>query len=366
MGSEVFNQVFSRFCQNPCGKTAFQLIQECKKMIFSQAVKWCDQNLSLEEKIREIVSEMLLILLEDFDSKKATHPNAIFRYLSEKIKRLTIKRKSRMVFVDDFSSIETGRYNFSALKLQLADEIVSNLRHFLLTYPDPKVVDLEFLFIHIYPEVRWISRLLAENNKIEEEKQIEADKKRHIRFNKGLRTVFKNLQNGDFSEISDWSNGERSHLAWRIISIAPFEVSDEVEKQRQELEDWREIINRREAQLPDRLNIARKVLENMKQFRKYEALPSQIHIMAEETAPYGEEQDLLFTLIGCLDNSDHISERESEWALEDENINFTPEAEKIFEQVTEDLCNWFDSLVTEKYKCAQNQKNEYNYPVNSH
>ncbi|EKD82830.1 MAG: hypothetical protein ACD_39C01063G0002 [uncultured bacterium] len=358
MSSEVFASALTAFTMKPAAATAFTLIKSCQDFIYQQALRWREPALSLGDKMREIMSEMLLILLEDFDPGKVSHPNSVFAYLQAKIMRLTRPyRKKSIIFVENCDLLDSGRCNFSAGRLQLAEEIFGILRRFLLGHSDPAVARLEFMFVHIYPEIRWISRLLAQKNGIDENTQIEADKKRHQAFNRNLRDAFNRLQNGELTEILNWSSGERSHLAWRIINIAPAEIDSALEPERQLLADWRENIDRRQPQPLHNLDLAGKILNSMQNIRKD---LKKGFIAAEEAVPYGEEPDILLQLIGRRPDTDSVAEETDEWP--EISINKADKAaDKLFEQVADEVSNWLDTLVINKNPAEIKAKTGYNH-----
>lgn len=357
MSNEEFATAFAVFSRQPAADSAFALIKSCQDFIFQQARNWREPALSLSDKMREIMSEMLLILLEDFDPGKTTHPNSVFSYLKAKIMRLTRPyRNKSLIFVDNCDLLDTGRCNFSAGRRQLAEEIFCVLRRFLLGYSDSAVSQLEFLFVHIYPEVRWISRLFAQHNGIAENTQIEADKKRHQSFNRNLRAALGKLQNGEFQEILHWSSGERSHLAWRIINIAPAEIDSALEPERQRLADWRENIDRRQPQQLQSLELALKIHKSMQNNRSDR---QKFYAAGEEAAPYGEEPDILLQLIGQPPEVDFAAEGTDEWP-ECVARNDNPEAEKLFEQIADEVSGWLGALVINKARAEINAKTGYN------
>lgn len=358
MSSDEFASALTAFSQRPTADAAFTLIKSCRDFIYRQALRWREPALSLADKMREIMSEMLLILLEDFEPGKANHPNSVFSYLQTKIMRLTRPyRKRSIVLVEDCDLLERGRCNFTADRQQFAEEIFVTLRRFLLGHADLAVAQLEFLFVHIYPEIRWISRLLAQKNGIDENTQIEADKKRHQTFNRNLRAAFERMQNGELRELVDWSSGERSHLAWRIINIAPAEIDENLEAERQSLADWRENIDRRQPQALQHLELAGKVLKSMKNIRKDLKMS---FCAAEEAAPYGDEPDILLQLVGKPGHLDHVAdETAGDWQ---ELASAVPDqaAEKLFEQVASEVSCWLETLAVNKNSTEIKAKTGYN------
>lgn len=281
----------------------------------------------------------------------------MFAYLHAKIMRLTNPyNKRRLIFLDDCDKIESGRYCFSPGRLQLAEEIFIILRRCLLGCASPDTAQLEFLFIHIYPEIRWISRLLARQSGKDETAQIEADKKRHQSFNRSLRSALRDLRNGDFSEVMSWSSGERSHLAWRLIDIAPAEISEKLENERLLLSEWRENIERRQPQPLENLVVADKIYECMRNRYKNS---KQSFAVAEEAATYGEEPDTLLQLIGQPVESDAVADKIVDWS-EPANVKHDPAADQLFEQIASEVSNWLNTLVINKNPAEIKDKTSYN------
>jgi hypothetical protein len=358
LSSDEFASALKRFVQRPAADSAFAMISSCRDFIHRQAMRWREPSLSLADKMREIMSEMLLILLEDFEPGKVRHPNSVFSYLQNKIMRLTRPyRKRSIVLVEDCDLLNSGRCNFTAGRQQFAEEIFVTLRCYLLGHTDPAVTQLEFLFVHIYPEVRWISRLLAQKNGVDENVQIEADKKRHQTFNRNLRAAFERMQNGELKELVNWSSGERSHLAWRIINIAPAEIDETLESERQILAEWRENIDRRQPQSLHNLEPADKVLNNMKNTRRD---LKKCFIAGEEAAPYGDEPDILLQLIGKPESIDNVAdETASDWN-DLVSVAADQATEKLFEQVASEVSCWFATLSMNKNSAEINAKTGYN------
>lgn len=350
-----FSEALNVFLARPTAASALGLINSCKTMIISLAMSWREKNLTLSERIREIMSEMLLILLEDFSAARIGHPHAVLAFLQMKIRRLTRPyRRRETLFGDSSDMSELGRHNFSAMRLQLADEIYQTVRRCLLGFADPKVGLLEFLFIHVYPELSWASRMLAQRDNIDLVTQSNADKKRHARFNMALRSELKKLQNGDLFEISSWSGGERSHLAWRIINIAPGEVAAAEYEALQSIENWRETIDRRQPQLPENLALAARVYNSMQQ---NSAGSRQLALAAEEAAPYGEESDVLLQLIGRR-NDDCAAYEETEQWQSAEPVNDDGSNDELFFQVASQVSEWLDKLVSNQpvsYDCKKSK-----------
>jgi len=357
MTDDIFAASLTAFTRKPSADTAFRLITSCRDFICRQAMRWREPALSLSDKMREVMSEMLLILLEDFDPARITHPNSVLAYLQAKIMRLTRPDyKRRLVLLDNCDEIVSGRCNFSPERLRLAEEIFMILRRTLLGWHDYETARLEFLFIHVYPEIRWISRLVASHSGEDENARIEYDKKRHQSFNRSLRNELSRMQNGDFKEILSWSSGERSHLAWRLINIAPAEIASEHESQHQKLAEWRETVDRRQPQPIQLLVVAEKLLASMKSTCK-KLLPTAG--VAEEPASYGDEPDTVLQLLGVPAEEYAVAEDAAEWNEPTVTINDSATAE-LFEKVAGEVSNWLDSLTFSKNTAEMKSKNTYN------
>ncbi len=357
MSDEQFVAALNVFARKPSADSAFRLITSCRDFICRQAMRWREPALSLSDKMREIMSEMLLILLEDFDPARMTHPNSVLAYIQARIMRLTRPEfKRRLILLDNCDELESGRCNFSPERLRLAEEIFEILRRLLLGWHDYETARLEFLFIHVYPEIRWISRLAGSSAGEDENTRIERDKKRHQSFNRYLRNELTRLQNGDFNDITSWSSGERSHLAWRLINIAPAEISSELENDRQKLAEWRENIDRRQPQPLANLALAERLLKGMKVTRK--RLIQQSYA-AEEAAPYGEEPDTLLQLLGRPGEVQHVAEDSASWSETTAATNDSVNAE-LFEKVAGEVSNWFENLIPDKNAAEIKSKNTYN------
>lgn len=357
MSDEEFVAALTSFSRKATADSAFRLITSCRDFICRQAMRWREPALTLSDKMREIMSEMLLILLEDFDPARISHPNSVLAYLQAKIMRLTRpEHKRRLVFLENFDEIASGRCNYSSERLRLAEEVFLILRSMLLGWHDYETARLEFLFIHVYPEIRWISRLTAEHNGEDENARIESDKKRHQSFNRNLRNELAKMQNGDFSEIMSWSSGERSHLAWRLINIAPVETGNEFDDERQKLAEWRDSIDRRQPQPRQNLINAEKLLAGMKNTRKNLIKTT---FAAEEAAPYGEEPDTLLQLLGKPIEVQSVAEDAAKWNEPVVAINDNTTLE-LFEIVAGEVSHWLENLMPDKKPAEITGKNTYN------
>lgn len=342
-----------KFIANPGPDTALSLINSMKGLIINLATAWHLKNVSQAEKMRELMSEMLLILLEDFSPERASGAGSIVSYLKMKLKRLTHPAMRRETpFGGAFDMGELGRCNFSGLRLQLADEICAAVRRCLLGISDPATGLLEFLFIHVYPELNWASRLIAGQSNIDAITALNADKKRHSRFNNLLRAELQNLNSGELHDIGEWSGGERSHLAWRIIGISINEIEAEDQKSLAEIDHWRETIDRRQPQPVEKLAFAQKVLASMKNVIRNKQLQL---IAAEEAEPYGEVEDIIVQLIGRRSETDFAKEESTQWNSET-GLSETV-SDKDFAATAAEVCAWLEKLTSERSsKTGKNKK----------
>jgi hypothetical protein len=295
-----FEQELKNFIAVSSPENALKVVSSCKGFVVKQAAQWRNENLGHFEKIREIMAEMFLILLEDFDSVKGCRVQSILSYLNLRLRRLTRPAK-RKTFAfgpgDDFA--DQGRCDFSPFRLQLVQEIVAAVRQVLAGQNEEKAGLLEFLFIHIFPEVAWASRLIARYYGEDEEKRHAADKKRHQRFNQELKKAFANLPSGDWHEVLDWSPGERSHLAWRLIDISLAEISNVEAKNLEILAKWREEFSRNKDYQCDEIKLASEIFQALKQHWQVDHIEETVEWhAAEPSATYGEEPDLISILLG--------------------------------------------------------------------
>ncbi len=337
------------FMAAPGPESAYSLIMKCQDYLGNIASRWRDANLTRVDKIRELASEMLLILLEDFNSARVLHPRSILAFIHHRLKRLTRPARSReTAFGLNDSLPEIGRSGFTSMRLEFAEEIFRMVRGYLTGYHDESASQLAFLFVHVFPEVPWASRLLAEKDGSDATRRLEADKKRMAAFNQNLRVQFRSLQHGDWREVSEWSAGERSHLAWRIISISPAEIGPETEAALTELNAWRERIDRRQAQSQHELAAALRVFADL---RDGKTAQSPMQMAAEDAAPWGDTPDILLQLIGGPRESLVLEQETEEWESREPASERLPAFEDPdFIKIAEELSVWFGELCREKGK----------------
>lgn len=352
-----FSQQACEFIKQPGPASALGVINSLKGMIINLAASWQLKGVSQADKMREIMSEMLLILLEDFSPERVSNSSSIASYLKMKLKRLTHPGAQRETpFGGAFDMGELGRCNFSGLRLQLAEEICATVRRCLLGYSDPATCLLEFLFIHIYPEINWASRLIAQKNGIDEATAVSADKKRHARFNNILRTELQDLNSGELHDLSEWSGGERSHLAWKIIGITLKEIDADQADNLATIDGWRETIDRRQPQPVHMLAAAENLLSSMKQQFKQQHFNL---LAAEEAEPYGETPDILLQLIGKCKEVTTVGDDTTHWQTE--NTAETTVSDKEFYSVAGEVCQWLEKLVSELHTQGRAKKKSSDY-----
>ncbi len=334
------------FLAFPGPEAAYRLIMNCQGYLRNIAAGWREPCLAWPDKIRELASEMLLILLEDFRPERVVHPRSVLAFVHQRLKKLTRPSRYRETPLGLTDSLpETGRTEFTPGRLEFAAEIFSAVRGFLLDYYDEQACQLAFLFIHVFPEVPWASRLLAQSEGLESNRRMEADRKRMALFNQNLRARFRSLKYGEWREVAGWSSGERSHLAWRIISISPGEISAGVENDLNHLADWRERIDRRQPQSVSDLDAAMRVFYDLRKGRAGE----HHSIAAEDAAPWGEPDDLLLQLLGGVPEPYLAGDSTSEWKNhEGFQIAKDAPADPEFVKLAEELSRWFAGICDEK------------------
>jgi len=355
MTENSFALAAALFIEQRSPENAYKLIDSAREFVARHAFFWRNNNLSISDKIREIMTEMFLILLEDFAPDKVNHPNSILRYLNLRLMRLTRpprRRETSFGLSEDLSDL--GRINIDPLRHQLSEEIFLCVRQNLAQIEDSRLALLEFLFIHVYPEVAWASRLIAKKHDLDAGKCFATDKKRHSKFNERLRNSFKNLDAGDWRQITEWSAGERSHLAWRIIDITVAETSEEALDYLSSLEQWRETIDRRSEQDTSNIDIAEKILAKMQQYYR----STSFIVEDESAAPYGETtgDDVLLKLIGPVAGHFSVAQEPEEW---EQSAGATIELAE-FEEVAAEIRLWADKLLnSSSVKSKKNPRDSY-------
>lgn len=355
MTENLFAHAAAVFIEHRSPENAYAMIDSAREFVARHAFFWRNNDLSISDKIREIMSELFLILLEDFAPQKVNHPNSILKYLNLRLMRLTRPSQKRETSVGLSENLsELGRINIDPLRHQLAEEIFMCVRQNLAQIADARLALLEFLFIHVYPEVAWASRLIAKKYDLDPGKCFETDKKRHSKFNERLRNSFKNLDSGDWRQITEWSAGERSHLAWRIIDITIAETSEEALEHISSLEKWRETIDRRSEQGTNNLDTAATILEIMQQHYR----SANFAVAEESAAPYGEtsNDDILLELIGPVADNFNVAQESEQWEQSsDETVELAE-----YEEIAAEIRQWAVRLLkSPSIKSKKSLKNSY-------
>ncbi|MBF0503128.1 MAG: hypothetical protein HQM09_23580 [Candidatus Riflebacteria bacterium] len=242
MTEPVLHAALEKFIAQPDASAVGLLLGAASTFVIKHACSWQRSGLTFADRCREILSEMFLILREHVDTSRTAHPKGVLAYLTLRLRRLTRPHASKAVpfgLSEDLPDI--GRIAFTPGRLQLVDELVSSVRTALATDDREVVRQLEFLFLHISPDLAGASRFLARSAGDDPDRRLEADKKRHQAFNRTLRVRFDDLVSGDWRDTTDWSGGERSHLAWRIISFSATEAGELGEIAHRSLEAWRDV-----------------------------------------------------------------------------------------------------------------------------
>lgn len=334
----AFTNATESFVANPSPEKALILVNNCRNFVSRQAACWTNRNLSYFEKIREVMTEMFLILIEDFKPELCQTGYSILSYLDLRLRRLTRPKKSKTIafgLVDDFADL--GRCSFSPLRLQFTDEIVAAVRTSVVSQEELQAGMLEFLFIHIYPEVAWASRLIAQATGENPIARHEADRKRHQKFNRLLKQAFSKLEFGDWREISEWTSGERSHLAWRIVDLTAVETGAAYEKELREFYQCREDFDKRREE-PVNFHSSAVLFRALQANWRLPGNPFQD--VAEPAASYGEEMDLIGSLIRRVNfvNSVEEAAQDFEPMKDDNSVVDSVDFDKAAAEVAEWIC----------------------------
>lgn len=240
MRDAALEQALSSFLAAP-ERGVDGLLNAFGPFVMDQARFWQRSCLTFTDRCREILTELFLILIEDIRVEKVNRPESVLSYLNLRLRRLTRPTPSRATpfgLTDDLP--DSGRCCFTPLRLEIVRELTECTRSALVNDPHEATRLLEFLFIHIAPDLASASRFLAVATGAQAESRIEADKKRHQAFTRQLRSRFESMRSGDWRDVSNWSGGERSHLAWRLISFTRFEQSKMGESMAAAVEEWRD------------------------------------------------------------------------------------------------------------------------------
>ncbi|MFZ2959204.1 MAG: hypothetical protein WA705_20145 [Candidatus Ozemobacteraceae bacterium] len=250
--SHSLNDALGAYLASPVPATVDRLLGAAGTFVIGHARAWKTSGLAFADRCREILTEMFLILREDIKPGRLCHNFGLLAYLSLRLRRLTRPYRGKSIpfgLSEDLPDV--GRLSFTSERLYLVDELVETVRKALAIESHELTQRFEFLFLHVAPDVAGVSRLLAQRDAEDAARRVEADKKRHQAFNRSLRARFEELKRGDWQDISDWSSGERSHLAWRIISFSPIEAAEMGETVYHGLETWRDAAEPFASDFPD-------------------------------------------------------------------------------------------------------------------
>lgn len=347
---------YLRFSKEPTGRNAMDFIFTCRGYINRLIARW-HARMSRKDKYMELLTEMYLVLLEDFSSGKAVSCRAALSYLDCKLKRVVKPYRNKYCdFYGDFSAVDNiiahslGPYDFE--KVELIEEIVKIIRNVIFCDFARNDNFFVFLFVHVFPNINWISKILAERNNIPFETRYAADRKRLLRFNEILRKRFSEMKSGNWRDVLDWSHFERSFLAWKIINISPIEVDSSVTEFLPVIDSWREDFNPKESQELEKIAMAEKIFTSM---QTRFGMPKESLMAAEEAEPWGEPPDIISKIIAwchaSLEDNVNLCEPrnfDSDFCYDDSD----PEADAEFEEVAEELSKWFDDMM--KKRAAKN------------
>lgn len=336
-------KLFADFITTPSAEHALSLVLSFKDYIKRIAWKWNDKNLSYNDKVKELICEMLLILLESFNASKNRDLKALMLYLHLKLKKTILRPFSKDLPLFENSNL-VGRQNFTHCKIEYSDVLFQETRKILLSEHNLEVALLCFLFIHVYPDTKWATKVLSEKFQIPNDTSFyEKNRKRIYRFNHRLRENLDKIKTIKWQEITDWSVGERNHLAWRIIFVSPTELADDLSDELKILDLWHADFHKNENYCPNRISAAEKIYTSMKKFHKNNNLGC---LLQEEKEYWQDPPDILGTLIGKNikhDNSLSLNEEVSK-----SFVNSYNDADKNFEKIAEDMTIWFDKLLQAK------------------
>ena len=314
MESQQLEILANAFAANPDPEKAMQIIAASRLFICKHARKWQNSGLSLFERIREIMAEMFLILLEDFQPQKMTSTHGLLAFLGLKLRRLTRPASFRAISFGLSGELENlGRYNFSAFRLQLVNEIVLAVRKALAQQSEKQSGLLELLFIHVYPEISWASNILADFFGEDQITRHNADRKRHLVFNRTLKSEFSQLPSGDWRDIRDWSGGERSYLADRIIELSPHDLGEGFEDEWQIVSEWRTNFDKHARHENARIKSAQRVFRALQSRSEFKETSLRV---LEEAAEYEDGFDLIGTLLKPVFAQEGVAETAQTYTAE--------------------------------------------------
>lgn len=339
---------YESFTRENSPENALRFILSCYKYIVIKAFKWRLPGVRRRDKIFDIMAEMYLVLLEDFCGCKSEACKSALAYLDLKIKRLINPGRKHIfsdideVLPESFSTVDSLTYE----KLSMIDEIVSAVRRLCVLNCDSNNGLVPFLFIHIFPQIRWISEIMASKEKIAAEQRYEADVKRIKRFNAKLRESFNFIKSGDWREILNWGTLERRHLAYKITTISPKEIFADTTDDLEKLDNWRDNFDVSQKQDCEKLGNAEKVLLSM---NRHFSEKGDANVVSEEALPWGTVPDILSMLLGkVVVDKGFVTEEAGGYA----GFGNNPESDSEFMEVASELNKWFGNMLAERNKRA--------------
>jgi hypothetical protein len=335
--------------------SAVRRVLECSEwFIVNQARRWAASGMVFADRCRELLAEMFLILVEQVTPGRVTHPKGVLAYVALRLRRLTRPGRARECpfgLAGDLDGV--GRSGFTPSRLALVEALVSAVRQVLATDPHRETRRLETLFLHVRPELAWASRHLAAGTVTDPQQRYEADKKRHQGFCRTLRTAFEEIPHGDWQEVQEWSAGERSHLAWSIISLADWELHGLAADDLQALADWRD----RDRVPGDAAAVGLSLIDRLVDHLAKVHLTSRLArsgvtapLVQETAAPYGEpdpeEWFERFLRPVLVETGTVVAEEDPSWEDTEGAKALAPNAEeqKVFRHVCLDLTSWAEAM----------------------
>lgn len=343
MKTEIkLDEALKRFNKEADSKSITAVVGSLRGFILLHASRWLNSGLCFADRCKELLSEVFLILIEDFKFAKLAGSATALAYLGLRIRRLTRPRNriEAVPFGLSGDMPDSGRSAFTPSKLNLTEVVTGVVRSCLAAEKAENTRILEFLFMHVNPEIAWASRFIAQAVDEDLRKRIEADKKRHSRFHRTLKTALEQLDSFDLSEISSWSAGERSHLAWKIISFSPAEAALAGEEASTVIDRWRENPNEEIENHSGRMTYIRCSIDAIRHYAV--GKPPDRFVACEEPADYGEPFNILNFLLkpGCS-SLIHPGAMETtlKWDDEDQQLS-QDQMDKAFNLAAEQVGNW--------------------------
>jgi hypothetical protein len=337
------------FLKEQTPATAYNFVLTCRDYILNVCKTWREPNLSERDKIRELACEIFLILLESFDASKVARRESLLSYIHYRLKQV-VKPRGRGILAFDEGAPGAGsfgRYNFTSEKLDITEFVYGCVRKALLEEVDEDCALLVFLFVHVYPQAFWASRQLIGPNIELNATLIERYRKKLQRFNGRLRRSIELNADFDWKDIFNWSRGERSHLAWRLICVSPNEVEAGLGKELDIVNKWRETVQREGHGDFEQKQAAKRILSSMRKQWEIGAsvFSKSRHVAFEDVEGWGTPRDMLDIFLG-------LEEQDTSLSVVSERFTgglYNPDATRdTFSDVVKELADWFEKLKRSK------------------